>query len=102
METHADISIVYTSAVYGGAGVNGQLKELERGCDILVAAPGRLVDFIDRGKIDLSNLKYLVLDEADRMLDMGFEGTIREIVERKGNTKKRNKWPLTDVGYRNE
>jgi ATP-dependent RNA helicase DDX3X len=91
------------SAVYGGAGVNGQLKELERGCDILVAAPGRLVDFINRGKIDLSNLKYLVLDEADRMLDMGFEGTIREIVERKGKFqyKRETKGLSADHGYRN-
>lgn len=56
---------------------------------MLVATPGRLVDLIDRGKIDLSQLRYLVLDEADRMLDMGFESSIREIVERKGMNKNR-------------
>jgi ATP-dependent RNA helicase DDX3X len=83
------IDIFYPSCVYGGAGVMGQLREMEKGCDVLVAAPGRLIDFIDRGKIDLSNLKYLVLDEADRMLDMGFEQTIREIVERKGMAQDR-------------
>ncbi|GAA5817787.1 hypothetical protein MFLAVUS_011343 [Mucor flavus] len=76
-------------AVYGGAGIQGQIKELDRGCDVLVATPGRLVDLIDRGKIDLSQLRYLVLDEADRMLDMGFESSIREIVERKGMNKNR-------------
>lgn len=55
-----------------------------KGCDILVAAPGRLCDFLQRGKVDLSNIQYLVLDEADRMLDMGFEPVIRDIVERRG------------------
>lgn len=73
------------------------MRELERGCDVLVAAPGRLVDFIDRGKIDLSNLKYLVLDEADRMLDMGFEGAIREIVERKGSNLNTHKQRERDI-----
>ncbi|KAI7899208.1 P-loop containing nucleoside triphosphate hydrolase protein [Cokeromyces recurvatus] len=82
-------SMLRPCVVYGGAGVNGQLRELEKGCDILVAAPGRLLDFIDRGKIDLSHLRYLVLDEADRMLDMGFEKSIREIVERKGMNRNR-------------
>ena len=53
----------------------------------MVATPGRLCDLIDRGKIDLSHLRYLVLDEADRMLDMGFEGVIRDVVENKGKKK---------------
>ncbi|KAI8083981.1 P-loop containing nucleoside triphosphate hydrolase protein [Gilbertella persicaria] len=82
-------SMLRPCCVYGGAGPVGQLRELEKGCDVLVAVPGRLMDFIDRGKIDLSNVRYLVLDEADRMLDMGFEGSIREIVERKGMNKNR-------------
>ncbi|RCH89427.1 hypothetical protein CU098_003520, partial [Rhizopus stolonifer] len=71
-------------AVYGGADTFGQLRQLERGCDVLAAAPGRLMDFIDRGKIGLERVKYLVLDEADRMLDMGFEAIIRNIVQKKG------------------
>jgi superfamily II DNA/RNA helicase len=58
---------------------------LERGCDILAAAPGRLMDFIERRKVSLNRVKYLILDEADRMLDMGFESVIRNIVERRGN-----------------
>ena len=66
---------------YGGAETRGQLQELERGCDLLVATPGRLVDFLERGRVTLGACKFLVLDEADRMLDMGFEPQIRRIVE---------------------
>ncbi|KAI7882169.1 DEAD-domain-containing protein [Lichtheimia hyalospora FSU 10163] len=76
-------------AVYGGAGVAGQLRELEKGCDVCVAAPGRLCDFVQRGKLDLSNVQYLILDEADRMLDMGFEPVIRDIVEQRGMNRNR-------------
>jgi ATP-dependent RNA helicase DDX3X len=54
---------------------------LERGVDILVATPGRLVDLIERERISLKKIKYLALDEADRMLDMGFEHQIRNIVQ---------------------
>jgi ATP-dependent RNA helicase DDX3X len=57
------------------------LRELERGCDILVATPGRLSDLIERARVSLSYVRYLALDEADRMLDMGFEPQIRRIVE---------------------
>jgi len=67
--------------LYGGAPIGYQLRELERGCDIIVATPGRLVDVIERARVSLSQIKYLVLDEADRMLDMGFEPQIRRIVE---------------------
>lgn len=67
--------------LYGGAPMGPQLRELERGCDILVATPGRLVDVIERGRLSLAQIRYLVLDEADRMLDMGFEPQIRRIVE---------------------
>jgi ATP-dependent RNA helicase DDX3X len=67
--------------VYGGADINQQLRQIERGCDLLSATPGRLVDLIERGRISLANIKYLVLDEADRMLDMGFEPQIRRIVQ---------------------
>ena len=59
-----------------------QLKEIERGVDILVATPGRLSDMLERAKVSLSQVRYLALDEADRMLDMGFEPQIRRIVER--------------------
>lgn len=75
-------SWVRPCVVYGGADIGQQLRQIERGCDLLVATPGRLVDLIERARISLSQIKYLVLDEADRMLDMGFEPQIRRIVEK--------------------
>lgn len=69
---------------YGGAPISRQLQNLEKGVDILVATPGRLVDMIERERISLKRIKYLALDEADRMLDMGFERQIRQIVEEMG------------------
>mmetsp|Transcript_8304 Transcript_8304/g.12386 ORF Transcript_8304/g.12386 Transcript_8304/m.12386 type:complete len:616 (-) Transcript_8304:173-2020(-) len=70
--------------VYGGANIHNQMRELERGADMLVATPGRLVDLIERGRIKLDVIRFLILDEADRMLDMGFEPQIRRIVEQEG------------------
>lgn len=69
------------AVVYGGANIADQMRELDRGCHLLVATPGRLADMLSRGKIGLHNCRFLVLDEADRMLDMGFEPQIRRIVE---------------------
>ncbi|CAG8502635.1 10290_t:CDS:2 [Ambispora leptoticha] len=74
-------SWVRPCVVYGGADISGQLRQIDRGCDLLTATPGRLVDLIERGRVSLSQTRYLVLDEADRMLDMGFEPQIRRIVE---------------------
>lgn len=74
-------SWVRPCTVYGGTPINDQMRDLERGCGLLVATPGRLSDLIERGRISLRNIKYLVLDEADRMLDMGFEPQIRRIVQ---------------------
>jgi ATP-dependent RNA helicase DDX3X len=56
--------------IYGGAEVREQLRQIERGCDLLVATPGRLVDLLERGRLGMENVRFLVLDEADRMLDM--------------------------------
>jgi len=75
-------SLVRSCVVYGGADIGFQTRDLERGAHVLVATPGRLNDLIQRGRVALANVRYLVLDEADRMLDMGFEPQIREIVER--------------------
>lgn len=75
-------SWVRPCVVYGGSDIRAQIRELERGCDLVVATPGRLNDLLERGYILLANVKYLVLDEADRMLDMGFEPQIRNIVEK--------------------
>ena len=74
-------SWVRPAVVYGGADIGSQLRAMDQGCDLLSATPGRLVDLIERGRISLANIRYLVLDEADRMLDMGFEPQIRRIVE---------------------
>jgi ATP-dependent RNA helicase RhlE len=68
-------------SVYGGASMGNQLKVLQRGCDIIVATPGRLLDHMERRTIDLSSVRILVLDEADRMLDMGFIQDVRKIID---------------------
>ncbi|KAF9408195.1 DEAD-box ATP-dependent RNA helicase, partial [Entomortierella beljakovae] len=75
-------SWVRSCVVYGGADIGQQLRTIDRGCDLLTATPGRLVDLIERGRVSLANVTYLVLDEADRMLDMGFEPQIRRLVEK--------------------
>ena len=67
--------------VYGGVSVNHQTDRLRMGCHILVATPGRLDDFVKKGKISFSNLQFLVFDEADRMLDMGFGPQISQIID---------------------
>ena len=67
-------------AVYGGVGYKGQTKRLQHGVDMLVATPGRLLDLHNRGDVDLSHVEALVLDEADRMLDMGFWPDVRRIL----------------------
>jgi ATP-dependent RNA helicase RhlE len=71
-----------TACIYGGVGMEPQTKALRRGCDIIVATPGRLLDHIDRGNAKFDDLSILVMDEADRMLDMGFLPDIRRIVQK--------------------
>ncbi|CAH2054813.1 unnamed protein product [Thlaspi arvense] len=73
-------SRISCTCLYGGAPKGPQLKELERGADIVVATPGRLNDILEMKQIDFQQVSLLVLDEADRMLDMGFEPQIRKIV----------------------
>ncbi len=70
------------AVVYGGVGYGRQLEMLKAGADVIVATPGRLLDHLGRGTCKLSQVEYLVLDEADRMLDMGFLPDVRRIVER--------------------
>ena len=69
------------ACVYGGAPKGKQLRDIENGSEIVIATPGRLIDFLEGGKISMRRVTYLVLDEADRMLDMGFEPQIRKIIE---------------------
>ncbi len=71
---------VSAAAVYGGVGMEPQTKALARGVDIIVATPGRLLDHMERGHVDYSHLEVLVLDEADRMLDMGFAPDVKRIL----------------------
>ena len=73
--------------VQGGVGFGSQKAMIERGVDVLVATPGRLLDFMQEGIINLDNIEYLVLDEVDRMLDMGFLPQVRRIVERCPKTR---------------
>ncbi|MBW7931457.1 MAG: DEAD/DEAH box helicase, partial [Gammaproteobacteria bacterium] len=70
-----------TQVVFGGVGINPQIDALRRGCDILVATPGRLLDLAGQGAVDLRGIRSFVLDEADRMLDMGFIHDIRRVLK---------------------
>merc|ERR1719219_2840894 len=74
-------SKIRNTCVFGGAPKGPQMRDLENGCEIVIATPGRLIDFLEMGKTNLRRTTYLVLDEADRMLDMGFEPQIRKIIE---------------------
>src|SRR4030042_2328357 len=69
-----------TLTVYGGVNIKGQFAALNRGIDIVVATPGRLLDHMNRRTIDLRHIEVLVLDEADRMFDMGFIKDVRKII----------------------
>ena len=70
-----------TSAViFGGVGMNPQIERIQKGVDILVATPGRLLDLEQQGELDLSTVQILVLDEADRMLDMGFIHDVKKVL----------------------
>src|SRR3990172_5924989 len=71
---------VGAAAVYGGVGMEPQTRALQHGVDIVVATPGRLLDHMERGHVDYTRLEVLVLDEADRMLDMGFAPDVRRIL----------------------
>ena len=68
-------------AVYGGVGFGPQRKALQRGVDMLVACPGRLLDLIDQGEVDLDHVSYAVVDEADRMADMGFLPVVKQLLD---------------------
>jgi ATP-dependent RNA helicase RhlE len=70
-----------STQIYGGVNIQAQIERLHRGIDIVVATPGRLLDHADRGTINLSEIQFLVLDEADRMLDLGFINDILRVAE---------------------
>ncbi|KAI4162809.1 MAG: hypothetical protein LQ342_003526 [Letrouitia transgressa] len=73
-------SRIRNTCVYGGVPKGQQIRDLSRGVEVCIATPGRLIDMLESGKTNLRRVTYLVLDEADRMLDMGFEPQIRKII----------------------
>lgn len=73
---------IKSTTVFGGVSMNQQIRAIRQGVDILVATPGRLLDHLQQRTVNLSQVEYLVLDEADRMLDMGFMPDVRRILER--------------------
>ncbi|XP_071036123.1 probable ATP-dependent RNA helicase vasa-like isoform X2 [Parasteatoda tepidariorum] len=74
-------SVIKADVLYGGTSTGYQSNRIKKGCHLLAATPGRLLDFVEKEKVSFSQLRYLVLDEADRMLDMGFAPAIRKMVE---------------------
>ena len=80
VQTYGKHLPINSLAVFGGVGINPQIANLRRGVDILVATPGRLLDHVQQRTVDLSGIEIFVLDEADRMLDMGFIRDIRKII----------------------
>jgi len=79
---YARFTNLLTTVVFGGVGYGRQNDELHAGTDIVVATPGRLLDHLERGTVRLDKVQFLVLDEADRMLDMGFLPDVRRILDR--------------------
>ncbi|XP_061566952.1 probable ATP-dependent RNA helicase DDX17 isoform X2 [Cololabis saira] len=88
-------SRIKSTCVYGGAPKGPQIRDLERGVEICIATPGRLIDFLEAGKTNLRRCTYLVMDEADRMLDMGFEPQIRKIVDQIRPDRQTLMWSAT-------
>ena len=80
IETYGKYLKLRSTVIFGGVKINPQIDQLRRGVDILVATPGRLLDHVGQGTLDLSEVEILVLDEADRMLDMGFIHDIKKVM----------------------
>jgi len=80
IENYSKYLPITSAVVFGGVGINPQKAKLKKGVDILVATPGRLLDLVGQKSVDLSSIEFLVLDEADRMLDMGFIHDIKKIL----------------------
>ncbi len=81
VKTYSKFLDIKSTAIFGGVGINPQKTALKKGVDIVIATPGRLLDHINQKTIDLSQVNHLVLDEADRMLDMGFIHDIKKIMK---------------------
>jgi ATP-dependent RNA helicase DDX5/DBP2 len=83
------------SVIYGGAPGYSQREELSRGVDLLIATPGRLIDFLEKKSVYLKRVFYFVLDEADRMLDMGFMPQVQEISKHIKESRQTLLWSAT-------
>ena len=79
MQSFANHDLPRTTVLYGGASYAAQIKDLKRGSEIVVGTPGRIKDHLERKTLDISHIKYFILDEGDEMLDMGFIDDIEEI-----------------------
>ena len=88
-------SRIRNTCVYGGVPKGQQIRDLARGSEICIATPGRLIDMLESGKTNLRRVTYLVLDEADRMLDMGFEPQIRKIIDQIRPDRQTLMWSAT-------
>ncbi|KAJ3081375.1 ATP-dependent RNA helicase dbp2 [Rhizoclosmatium hyalinum] len=88
-------SKIKNCCLYGGVPKGPQIRELQRGIEICIATPGRLIDMLESGKTNLKRVTYLVMDEADRMLDMGFEPQIRKIVDQIRPDRQTLMWSAT-------
>jgi ATP-dependent RNA helicase DDX5/DBP2 len=88
-------SKIKNTCVYGGAPKGAQIRDLERGSEIVICTPGRMLDLLDSRKTNLRRVTYLVMDEADRMLDMGFEPQIRKIVSQVRPDRQTLMWSAT-------
>merc|ERR1719462_1166089 len=88
-------SSIKNTCVYGGAPKRDQARELRNGVEIVIATPGRLMDFLERKTTNLRRVTYLVLDEADRMLDMGFEPQIRKVLSQVRPDRQTLLWSAT-------
>lgn len=88
-------SRIRNTCVFGGAPRRMQLRDIQRGVEIMIATPGRLIDFLEAGQTNLRRCTYLVLDEADRMLDMGFEPQIRKILQQIRPDRQTCMWSAT-------
>jgi ATP-dependent RNA helicase DDX5/DBP2 len=88
-------SHIHNTCIYGGVPKGPQIRDLTRGVEICIATPGRLIDMLEMGKTNLKRVTYLVLDEADRMLDMGFEPQIRKIVDQIRPDRQTLMWSAT-------
>ncbi|GAO17524.1 hypothetical protein UVI_02002930 [Ustilaginoidea virens] len=88
-------SRIRNTCVYGGVPKGPQIRDLSRGVEVCIATPGRLIDMLEAGRTNLRRVTYLVLDEADRMLDMGFEPQIRKIIEQIRPDRQTLMWSAT-------